>query len=154
MVISDLLQFRRPHPWRVRVIVDFVQRPTVPDSASIDAKVFAIARDGDGIWRVGLQLDHISAGGFCGVDDLHRLIKALVVIGGKLGDDVDGMAGADTAVRDLDLVGHGWCFSNRTDRISSKASAARHPSTLPQRVAVARNASADRGCGNSRASVS
>src|SRR5438132_13217559 len=86
-----LLQFRLPLPGRVRLSVEFVQRPTVPDSASIDAKVFAIARDGNGVWRVGLQLDHISAAGFCGVDDLHRLITAWVVIGGSAGDDVAGM---------------------------------------------------------------
>src|SRR5438094_953772 len=41
-VISHLLQFRLPLPGRVRLSVEFVQRPTVPDSASIDAEIPAL----------------------------------------------------------------------------------------------------------------
>ena len=39
-------------------------------------------------------------------------------------------------------------------RISWNGSAARKPATLPQRIAIARNASAERGCGYGLTSLS
>src|SRR5262249_40819304 len=59
----------------------------------------------------------------------------------EFGDDVDRLAGSDAS-------------HTLTLRISSNASAAAHPATLPQRAAMALSASGERGCGNGRLSVS
>src|SRR4029079_12270809 len=51
------------------------------------------------------------------------------------------------------LRGHVSPAHVRSARISSNASAYAMPATAPQRRAVARSASAERGCGNARAST-
>ena len=85
--------------------------------------------------------------------DRNRFVELLVMIGRHFGDQIRGMPRPDDSLSDFDLRRHAQSI-RRTERTSSNASAAAHPTTLPHRVAIARSASGDRGCGNLRASDS
>ena len=153
-IIRHLLELGLPFPWGVGLAVEIVQRTAIPQGASTDAEVFPVAGDGDGVGGVGLQFHRIRPRLLGGVDNAHRLFEILVVICRELCDHVDGSAVTNRAIADLYLRRHRALHAGRMDRTSSNASAAGHPATLPHRVAMARSASGDRGCGNSRLSES
>ena len=102
-LIAALKQFR---PSVGTAPQEFVQRASVPERACVNAKVFAIARNGNRVGRVGLQLDGICSGNFRRVNEFHRPIKALIVISGKLGDDVDGKSRSNHTAIDFDGAAH------------------------------------------------
>ena len=78
-------------------LVQLVQRLAVPQPAA-DHKVFALARQGDGVGGVTLDFHGIGAGLFGFVDNAKSGLQAAVVVGRHLGNDVGRMAGADGAV--------------------------------------------------------
>src|SRR5579862_3893635 len=76
-----------------------MQRLTIPKRAASDPKIFTVAAHRDGIWGVGLKLDSIRPHLLCRVDESDCLLEILMVISGKLRDDIDLMSNADFVPR-------------------------------------------------------
>ena len=69
----------------------------IPQRAARNPKTFFVTAQRDRIGRVGLEFDRIRAGFLGGAKNPDRLIEILIVIGGKLGNDVNGTAVSDLA---------------------------------------------------------
>jgi len=64
----------------VGFFVQVVKRATVPQ-ATVNAKVFRVAVQRDGVGAIGLQFDCVGPGLFGGFDDLEGGFDAAVVVG-------------------------------------------------------------------------
>ena len=83
-LLRFLLQPRLPVPWRIRLLIQAVQRLPVPERSARNAEIRLIALYGDRIRRVGLELQCIRAGLCRRMHDLHGSVKILQVVGGHL----------------------------------------------------------------------
>ena len=90
----------------MRFAIKLVQRAAIPESSTPHQKTLSLGPDRHRVRGVSLQLDGIRPGFFGGVHNALRLLKILLVVGGKLRDDVYRMAGADAALTDLEWRGH------------------------------------------------
>ena len=69
-----------------------MQNPLIPQRAASDPEILPVARDGDRVRRLGLELNGVRTNLFRRLDKAHGLPEVLVVIGGELGDQIDGVA--------------------------------------------------------------
>ena len=72
-----------------------MQSLPVPKRTALYAKKIAIAPHSDCVSGISLQFDGISAGQLSSLQYSHRPFEILVVIGGKLSHDVNGITMSD-----------------------------------------------------------
>ncbi len=97
-----MLQLGLPFPGRVRFAVEVVKSAAVPKRPSADFEVFAIAANRNRVGSVGLKLDRVRPRFLGGVNDADGSIVVLIMIRGKLGDDVNGIARSDLSRADAE----------------------------------------------------
>jgi hypothetical protein len=115
--IGNRFKFGLPVPRRKGLQVKVVQKTPIPKCAAADAKTFLIAAQRDRVGCISLQLDRIGTRVFRRVKDANRLIEILIVIGGKLGDDVTRLAASNLTARKLEGLGK-LCFEQNSLRSS------------------------------------
>ena len=76
-----------PFPGHVRLLVEFIQRLAIPQSAT-DLKVLGVAVQGNGVSGIGLQLDRIGTSMPGLLDNLQRRLQAPIMVSRQLGNDV------------------------------------------------------------------
>src|SRR5262249_9003390 len=86
--------------------VELVQVFPFPKSSLANLKVFVSAIDRERVGSIGLQLNGVRAGFFCGTNEFHRIVKSLPVVRGHFGDNVSRLTLADHAV----FYGYGLHF--------------------------------------------
>ena len=73
----------------MRLFIEVVERPTLPQAARRRLEVGRVAVDGDGVGGVGLKLQTIRACLSGGADDFHCLVNAPAVVAAHLSNEVD-----------------------------------------------------------------
>src|SRR5271154_7015231 len=86
--------------------IEFIKGAAIPERTSANLEVFTIAADGDRVRRVGLHFYSVSSRFFAGLNQPDRVLKILVVIGGKLGDDIGRLARPDFSLSNCEPGGH------------------------------------------------
>ncbi|MNJ36513.1 hypothetical protein D3C77_313040 [compost metagenome] len=76
-----------PLPGGIGLLVELVERGAIPDGALIDLEILVVAIQGDGVGRIGLDLDGIGAARLGRPYRRQRRLQGVAVVGRQLGDD-------------------------------------------------------------------
>src|SRR5277367_3306330 len=76
----------------------------IPQRAAANLKTRFFAAHRDRVGRVSLELDRIRASVLGGMENPDRLIEILIVIGGKLGNDIGWAIGPNGLATNLDSI--------------------------------------------------
>src|ERR1700674_3368311 len=80
-----------------------MEGPAIPDRSAANSEALTIAAEGNRVRRVGLQFYGVSARLFGNLNQVNRLFEVLVVIRGKLGDDVYGLIRPDFPIANCEI---------------------------------------------------
>jgi hypothetical protein len=79
-----------------------VEGTAIPQCTARNPKTFFVTAQRDRVGRVGLKLGRIGARVLGGAKNPDRLIEVLIVVGGKFGNEINGLAASDLAVSEFE----------------------------------------------------